>query len=51
MVPLLSDGDAGYTAVFLDWCISWLGVKEINAFGNTGLTCLLVAYVPLEICS
>lgn len=48
---LLSDGDAGYTAVFSDSCISWLGVREIDAFGNTGLTCLLVDYVHLEICS
>lgn len=50
-VHLLSDGDAGYSVVVLDCCISWLGVREIDAFGNTGLACLLVAYVHLEICA
>lgn len=50
-VHLLSDGDAGYSVVVLDCCISWLGVREIDAFGNTGLACLLVACVHLEICA
>lgn len=50
-VHSLGDGDAGYSVVVLDCRISWLGAGEIDAFGNTGLACLLVAYVHLEICS
>lgn len=49
VVQSLSGGDAGHSAVVLDCRISWLGVREISALGNTGLACLLV--VHLEICS
>lgn len=51
VVHSLSDGDVGCSVVVLDCLISWLGVREFGAFGNTGLACFLAAYVHLEVCS